>query len=342
MKVMIVGSDEAHAIENYYVKYLNAEGLDVSQFAAQKIFYEYYHQNNFNKVLYKAGLSSIQNRINKSFIISLEKFRPEIIWVFKGMEITPDSLRYARSKRYKLVNYNPDNPFVFTGSGSGNSNITQSIALYDLHFTYNLQVKRKLEAEYHLPVKFLPFGYDISDGQYQACITEEEIIKTCFIGNPDKKRSAFLKELAESGVKIDLYGHYWNDYIKHPNISIYQPVLGDVLWKMLRKYRVQLNLMRIHNDDSHNMRTFEIPAIGGIQLAPDTPEHQLFFEDRKEVWLYRSVSDCVQCTKELLSLSTTEASNIRLAARKRCVESGYSYRDRALEALTVMRDLINA
>ena len=49
-------------------------------------------------------------------------------------------------------------------------------------------------------------------------------------------------------------------------------------WKVLRKYRVQLNLMRPHNLDSHNMRSIEVPAVGGIGLFPDTPDHERFFE----------------------------------------------------------------
>ena len=42
--------------------------------------------------------------------------------------------------------------------------------------------------------------------------------------------------------------------------------------------------MRIHNPDSHNMRSFEVPGVGGIMVAPDTKEHRIFFEVGKEIF----------------------------------------------------------
>jgi len=107
------------------------------------------------------------------------------------------------------------------------------------------------------------------------------------------------------------------------------PVYGEGQWKVLRKYRIQLNLMRSHNSDSHNMRTFEVPGIGGIMLAPDTVEHRLFFEDRKEVFLFKDFESAVRLIKEILTLPVERALQIRRAARQRSVTSGYRYADRA-------------
>ena len=341
MKIMIVGSDEAFAIENFYVKYLAEAGNEVYHFGAQRIFHDFYHRNTLNKLIYKAGLSSIEKKINFDLKEKIKAFAPEIIWVFKGMEIFPATLEFARAANIMLVNYNPDNPFIFTGTGSGNEHITTSIPLYDLHFTYNLQVKKKLE-QLNLPAAFLPFGYDLQDSVYEACQTEVEVFKTCFLGNPDKQRTAFIQELADRGLEIDVYGRFWNNYIRHKNVTIHDAVFGEELWRVLRKYRVQLNLMRIHNEDSHNMRTFEIPAIGGIQLAPETPEHQLFFKEQEEIRMYTSVNTCYEKARTLLELTSEDAGKIRLQARNRCLSSGYSYRERSRQALQVMSNHIYA
>ena len=90
------------------------------------------------------------------------------------MEITPDSLEWAKKKKIKLVNYNPDNPFIFSGRGSGNSNVTNSISLYDLHFTYNLSVKEKLEKEFQSKDCFLPFGFDLDDQLFEICANRKK------------------------------------------------------------------------------------------------------------------------------------------------------------------------
>jgi spore maturation protein CgeB len=87
--------------------------------------------------------------------------------------------------------------------------------------------------------------------------------------------------------------------------------------------------MRLHNPDSHNMRSFEIPAVGGIQLAPDTPDHREYFQEGKEIFLFRDTEDCVTRIRQLLAFSSAEALKIRQQARKRCLDSGYSYEARS-------------
>ena len=111
------------------------------------------------------------------------------------------------------------------------------------------------------------------------------------------------------------------------------------MWDTLRKYRIQLNIMRPHNLDSHNMRTFEVPGIGGIQLAPDTKEHRLFFEADKEIFLYNTVEECVNKINYLLSLTTEQANQYRTYAREACVKNKYSYKDRAQQVLAVLEKL---
>ncbi|MES2732320.1 MAG: glycosyltransferase [Bacteroidota bacterium] len=336
MKVLVVGSDKIFAIENCYVKYLKELGVEVNQFSAQSIFYDYYQKNILNKLIFKAGLSSVYIKINQLFKQAVENFQPDVIWVFKGMEIFPESLQWASNKKIKLVNYNPDNPFLFSGKGSGNQNVTKSIPLYDMHFTYNLAIKKKMEDDYYLATAFLPFGFDISEALYDECSKQEEVIKACFLGNPDKKRAFFVEALAAEGIEMDIYGNDWSKFVHHPKINIFPPVYGNELWKVLRRYRLQLNLMRIHNEDSHNMRTFEVPGIGGILVAPNTPEHRFFFVDRKEVFLYEDVKHCTKLMQELLSLSPTKALQIRQQARQRSENSGYSYKERAEHALKQM------
>ncbi len=339
MKILVVGSDKIYAIENFYVKYLRESGIDVFHFSAQSIFYDYYQKGIVNKVIFKSGLSTVYTKINEQFIQAVDVFKPDIILVFKGMEILPQSLRYAKGKNIKLVNYNPDSPFIFSGKGSGNSNITKSISLYDLHFTYNMSIKKEMETIYKIPTSILPFGFDVSDKVFEESCKMGEVMRTCFLGNADKERSRFLEGLAAHGIEIDVYGNNWKRFIVHPGIHIFDPVYGDELWKVLRKYRVQLNLMRPHNPDSHNMRSFEVPGIGGIQLAPDTIDHKTYFEPGKEIFLYKDVDHCALQIKHILGLSADEAMMIRMQARHRSLDSNYTYEDRTTQAMEKMKYL---
>jgi spore maturation protein CgeB len=339
MRLMIVGSDKVFAIENFYIRHISETGTPLQIFPAQSIFYDFYENKIFNKIIFRFGLSRIYGQINRAFRDAVEKFKPDVIWVFKGMEIFPDTLSWAKKRGIKLAEYNPDNPFIFTGRGSGNQNVTDSLALYDLHFTYNLEIKLQLEQRFGKEVVYLPFGYEINDELYELCAQQMEVVKTCFLGNPDKVRAAFITSIAEKGIAIDVYGNNWRRFLDHKNIALFPPVYGENLWKTLRRYRVQLNLLRIHNEDAHNMRSFEVPGIGGIMVAPTTTDHRHLFESGKEVFLYSDADECVSLIRKLLTLSAQEALKIREAAHQRSVDSGYSYRHRGLQALIALKKL---
>ncbi|MCX6210150.1 MAG: glycosyltransferase [Bacteroidetes bacterium] len=341
MKLLIIGSDKVFSIENFYYKYLIELGVDTKRFTAQSIFYDYYFSGNIlRKIIFKLGLSSIHKKINNQFKEIVDDFKPDIIWVFKGMEITPESLKWAKSKGIKLVNYNPDNPFIFTGKGSGNAHVTNSIGLYDFHFTYNLEIQKQLQQQYNAKTDFLPFAFDVSKELFDECSKEEEIVKACFLGNPDKIRSAFLEQLAAKGIEIDVFGNDWDKFVTHKNITTHTPVYSNEQWKTLRKYRVQINLMRIHNEDSHNMRTFEVPGIGGLQVAPNTKEHQLFFEEGKEIFLYKDIDECVTKINYLLSLSKEQANEFRTLSNNAAINKKYSYKDRTFQVYNVLKSFV--
>lgn len=339
MKILVVGSDHEAALEQYYRKYLKEAGISNELFAAQGIFYKYYNASVINKVLFKLGLSSVFKKINRQLLSAVAEYKPDVILAFKAMEISPDTWKQFKARGIKLVNYNPDNPLLFSGPGSGNKNITASIPLFDLHVTYDSNIQRKLQTEHHVNAACVPFGFDVSDELLRACEEEQEILKVCFLGNPDKARADFLNQLASAGINIDVYGSNWNRFKLHENISDRGAVYGQAFWKVLRKYRVQLNFMRPHNPDSHNMRTFEVAGIGGIGLFPATADHKKFFERDAEIFLYDDTNDCIAQAKHILQLPYTEANAIRQRVRERCLKSGYSYKDRTLYLLKLIQQL---
>ncbi len=339
MKIFLVGADNEYAIENFYVKYLRQAGEEVFHFPAQSLFNLFYDKGIGNKLLYRAGLSKVLHKINKLFKEKVELFKPDVIWVFKGMEIFPESLKWARNNGIKLVNFNGDSPFIFSGRGSGNKNVTRSIGMYDLFLTYSFVDRETMESKFKVRSALLPFGFDVSDELYNECVKQEEKKKVCFIGNADKNRANFIKELANSGVTIDVYGSFWNRYPEHPNVSLFEPVKGDEFWRTLRKYRVQLNLMRPHNPTTHNMRTFESGGIGAIQLASDTPDHRQYFQNEEEIFLFESLDECLQKINFIMNLEKGVADKVRENTRRRAVEDGYSYECRTMNALENIKKL---
>jgi len=330
MKILIVGSDKPWAIERIYKKYLTELGADIHLYQAPDIVFDKHSKNIIRKILFKTKIITGYPEVNRGLIEQTDNLKPDWIWVFKGMEIYPSTLQILRKKN-KLINYNPDHPFVIASSGGGNKNVRDSVGLYNLHFCYNQQLQKKIEQEFHLPVVFLPFGYDLSEDDFQVISREPELHRVCFLGNPDKRRELTVQVVADQGYAVDVYGHGWNKTIlrKHANVSVYDAVYGFSFWKKMRSYRVQLNIFRQHNIGSHNMRTFEIAGAGGIQLAPYSEEHTLFFKEDSEIFLYRDTQQLLQHVEYLMGCSPQKAEEFRTASRLRSLNSFYSYKDRA-------------
>ncbi len=325
-RILIIGSAHEAALEHIYAKHLSALHNAVKIYPIQDLFLSYYTKSLLNKITFRLGWSSIYDQLQKAVISFVAKYEPSHIIVFKGMELLPATLHVWKSKGIKLINYNPDNPFLFSGRGSGNENVSNSILLYDLYCSYDSSIVKQLQ-DRGVKSTLVPFGFELDELEYQKIENTPEINRVCFLGNPDKERAQFINRLINMHIDIDLYGTNWSRYIpsNSNSVNIYPPVYGLDFWKTLRRYAVQLNLMRIHNLNSHNMRSFDIPGAGGIMLAPRTADHQLYFEEGKEVFLFKDIEECVTQINFIINMDKEIKINFRTNIRKKSLEL-YTYK----------------
>jgi spore maturation protein CgeB len=189
--------------------------------------------------------------------------------------------------------------------------------------------------------EWLPFAYQPLENT--PSITKEDINKVCFIGNPDDLRMKMIQYLGQKGLSIDVYGNHWEQYatqFKGYDISIHPPVFHEAFAETVLKYRLQLNIFRPHNIGSHNMRTFEVPAVGGIMLAPYSEEHVLLFEEDQEAFYYRNQEEAFEKAREIIALSAEKALEIKRRAKERSLQSHYTYRDRAKQVLAAFQNVL--
>jgi len=329
-KILIVGSNHIASIELVYLRLLKKSGFSVTLYPAQTIFFQYYFHSFVNKIFYRLGFSCIISKIQADLKLYFYKFQPNIVIIFKGMEITPKTISWLKSQRVSLLNYNPDHPFIFSGRGSGNRNVRNSISYFDCYFTYSEYIVKQLSS-LGFKSKVIPFAFNSDGFTYSELTQAEEILKTCFLGNADRVRVNFLNSLADLGLQIDVYGENWNRYKLNNSICVYPAKYGPQFWEILKKYAVQLNLLRPHNFDSHNMRSFDIPGSGGIMLAPITSDHMKYFNVDHEVFLFDSIDKDFDLANYILSLSFEQRLSIRNSARNSALRNNtYSHRINSL------------
>jgi spore maturation protein CgeB len=324
----MTGSDNSNLLAPIYGKYLKQEGFIVDYIKHPDEFEQAYHKSFFRKVYFRTLPYFFLKTINKNIIKKIESFKPDILWIFKGMEILPETLLFAKKRGIQLASYNPDHPFKFDTRGSGNKFVQEALTIYDIHFTYSKKIQRDLQKSFLIESIYLPFGYDLPEG-LNSNITQE-VNRICFIGHADARRKNIVESIISEGIQVDVYGPKWNSSkISSPLLSVKAPVYGVEYWETLKKYRIQLNIFRNHNEDSHNLRSFEIPAVGGIMLAPHTTEHLAFFESEKEFFPYKSDEEIIDRAATVISMKAEDVTEIRTAARERSIRSKYSYKERA-------------
>jgi hypothetical protein len=267
------------------------------------------------------------------------------------MEISKQALQKIKERGILLANYNLDHPFEFFSKGTGNRFVRDAIPYYDLHITYSRHIKQQLEKNYAVSTAWLPFGFHLTNEDFDKVLSAHlpEIPRACFIGNPDPLRIKAIKNLLKHQIPIDIYGFGWekiNFRVDNSLLNRFGPSRSHAywkapidFWKTIRQYRVQLNFFRPHNIHSHNLRTFEVPAVGGILLTPASDEQGLFFKEGLECFFYHSDTELIERCQSILNLSSAEAMIIREKARARSLSGKYSFHHRTKELLGILKSI---
>jgi spore maturation protein CgeB len=342
MKILMTDSKNERLLAHYYADHLGKmNGITVGSLYYTDEFDNYY-KSVWNKAAYRIFPKRILDKINNGIIRSIESFKPDLLWIIKGMEIYPETLQYAKQKGIRLANYNPDHPFIYVSAGSGNDYVKDSIPIYDLHLSYSRGILQDLNREYQITGKYLPFGYEILRETFESASREKEINRVAFTGMADKERKRIVDVLLDAGIQVDLIGPGWRNFYK-PSTErlVIDGVYSNEFWNVLRRYRVQINMFRKQNLNSHNMRSFEIPGIGGIMLAPWSAEQVEFFEPGQEAFFYKTDEDLIEKAKFVTGLSAEQAGQIRVNARNRSERGCYSYSGRSVIVLEYFKSLFN-
>ena len=329
MNILIVGSTLPGAMEHAILRGLKLDSR-VNRVEIKTTDAFHASPSVVNKVLrrlspnFYPGIAAFNQQLNKE----VEAGDWDVLLVFKGMEIRPAVLRNLRNRIF-LVNYNPDNPFIYSGIGSGNLNMTKSFSLFHLYLTYDRDIATQIERN-GIASGVVPFGFEDNRRFDNILDPQNEIVKACFLGNADENRAHFLMRFAEE-VPLDLVGSGWDKFRFPTTCRLHPPVYGDAFFDTLRKYRIQLNLMRPHNPNSHNMRSFDIVGSGGVGLMPRTADHTDYFDEGRHLFLFDDVEDAIVQAKAILAEDAETIGTLRSQARAWAVDQGFNYDERAAQ-----------
>lgn len=334
MKILLTASSSPDTIAWNYTKYLSelkeVDLVPVYTFDTEEGPDQ---QGISQKLLRKLSPGLMTRRISGMLERSITIHRPDVLIIIKGMHIAPQLLARCRQNGIFLVNYNPDHPFDFETIASGNRNILESLPLYDLVCTYSPVIEDAVNKKYHhLKTAIIPFGYSPSVYTENKLDSMSLIRRVCFAGTADQDRAEQIGCLLDQGIEVDVYGKGYERWLgKKRGLRIFPAIFSGDYYNKLQSYAVSLNLYRKQNHGGHNMRSFEIPAVGGLQVVEFSNQMSSFFKDREEVFMYASDQERLETIQFLLSLSEDQLRSMKTHVRDKTLRSGYSYADRAKE-----------
>lgn len=281
-QVGIFGLNYENNLENFYIEALKKLNYKNIIFLHNNfLFYIFCFLQKINSKFLFQIFNIFQGLKFKKFI---QKNNIKILIIFKGIELSKNIYELIKKKKIILINIYTDNPFNFKSSATTSKNIISNIENYDIFCIWSEGLKKKLEKKFKKTKFFyLPFGYSKNNHH----LKKKKIVskKISFVGAYDKNRYEILKGI---NFKVDIYG---NDWPKFKNHTVNKYIKNEELIDIVAKSEISLNILRKQNYTSHNMKTFEIPSMGGLMLTTRSKEQNKFFPEHDASFMFDSTKD---------------------------------------------------
>jgi len=343
MKILAVGPLWRGSNAGGLFRAMSREGC-LMEIADEFYFISLQTKRKLTKILERLIRPLQFDEFNNAIKKKITVFKPDIVFVYKGAFVYPETLQFAREKGCKLVLFYPDVSMTAHGN-----NIPRSIPLYDLIFTTKTFGITDMKAKYGVNnAYFIPHGFD-PEIHRQIPLSEENKksfgCDVSFIGTWSPKKEAWLTVLKEKCPDIDLkiWGEQWFKANSPVIKSCIQntAVLGDLYAIAIQCSRINLGILseQVSGSSSGDLitsRTFHIPGSSGFMLHERNEESVLYFEENKEAGFFSGADELVTQVKFYLGNDQLRE-QIRRAGYERA-KKDHSLDDRAKRVISLMKE----
>jgi spore maturation protein CgeB len=334
MKILLVGNFQEWSLENFYRRAFQNLGIKVEVFdpRARRLFVDgsSLPSRVFNRLATPANDFLVQREVRQHFRKQGNEY--SLVIVFKGRELSRQILDECRShsKQATWANLNPDDPLDRSNAGGANRNVVEGIPAYDAYFVWSRNLVEKVNEAGAKAVFYLPFGFDEimhAPSLRSRFATRDSVV---FVGSWDRDREEWLSRV--DATKLQIFGWAWDRASSQqlrPAINN-KMIFGHDLALVTGEAAACINILRRQNLGSHNMRTFEVPAMNGLLLTMRSAEQQGFFPEGEASLMFGSPDELNDLIGKIRSSPDWSAT-----IRKRGHDSvkNHTYTDRAKQLL---------
>ena len=287
-KILILGASGKGALELSYINAAKELGIEIEIFDPAKEEKKYIKGGSIGKKFSFLPVEQWIRKMNREIVLLAKKFNPDLILLFTNTRVLPGTLACIRTMnhRIKIAWIWPDTPLNLEKHNFLNA------PLVDITCTYSkatIPVFSRLEFP---NVHWVPLAGDLN--MHGTDIIREEFeTDISFVGGWRPEREKVMGIICGhfKNANIEIYGPYWKRDCKHPDVKT--KIKGEGLYEadlalFFNKSRININVIDDTNFPAANMRFFEIPAAGGLQLASSCPEQETVFCNREHILYFTS------------------------------------------------------
>jgi hypothetical protein len=300
-RLLLIGAFGPGHLELSYARGFERNGIDVFRFDADQAYVE---ASRFagNRYIRRAFRSWLWQTVNRSTIAVARTVKPHVILAIKAAYLHPETIRLVqRELGVPFVNYYPDNPYCGVSlnprkSSAQRRDLLTVLQQYSRVWTWEPSLAGRLCKD-GVTASYLPFGVD--EDMYRPGAPRAASCRECagdhrvvFVGQHSDKREGHLS--AVRGHEVALWGARWRRARRRfdgRHAIHLQDAFGSAAAHLYATADVALNVVDDLNMPGHNMRTFEIPASGGVMLATHTAEQAAIFPDGEAALYYRAPAE---------------------------------------------------
>jgi spore maturation protein CgeB len=281
-------------------------------------------------------------RLNVELRKAVEQLRPDVLFVFRGSHVTPETLDVASRAGSYVIGWNNDDPFSARYPAYVWRHFRRGISHYQHLFAYRDTNVRDFLREGCPRVSLLRSFYlrelnhpiDTSKGTPYAC-------DVSFIGHwePDGREQYVDALMKEPSIDFRLWGTLWQQApiatrLKQRFGQI-APVYKDAYNLAINSSKISLVFLSALNNDSYTRRCFEIPAAGTFMLAQYTPDIASLFKEGEEAEYFRSIDEMLDKVRHYLRNDEARR-RIARAGHARLLRDGHEAIDRAKQVVVTI------
>jgi len=336
MRILLYG-------ENWEGTHVNCISRVLSEFKIDHKIFDFYSILNpqikyefANKIIRKLMYSQNESNINSLLISEIDLFKPDVLFISKGVNIYPETLKLFKDKSIKIANWNPDD---FFNNLNSSKYLLNSLDLYDFVFSarkhlFDEYKFRGIKDPVYLEWYYIPWLHKKTNNilEIQRKIT--------FIGTYSKRREEIINSI-NVDCPIEIWGAGWNfsSLRFKKNLTLKNSVLTQSQFpEIISSSLINLNILTLENRDCTNLKLFEISASNGLLL---TEENEASKEILGNSCVYYNFNDPMSLNKNIEDILDEDKfehyNELRNSGYLNIMASGNSIRDRVYEIVDILR-----